>query len=82
MHVRIAQRGRELVKRSGIALEPAMRADQKQTRSRVVERVIRVKEPDDVFQLLVGHHAADEQDVGPGGVEQIGHRAIGSPVEM
>ena len=82
MDVGVAERRRQLVERRHVALEPALRADQEQPRPRVVERVIRVKEADHVFDLLVRHHTADEQDVGPGVVEQIGDRAIGVPVEM
>ena len=34
------------------------------------------------FELLVRHHPADEQDVGPGVVEQIGDRTVRRHVEM
>ena len=46
MDVRDAERRNQLVQRREIVLEPALRADQQQPRSRVEDRLIRIEEAD------------------------------------
>ena len=58
-----------------VALEPALRADDQQPRPRVERRVVGVEEADQILDLLVGDHPADEQDVGPVVVELLARPA-------
>ena len=80
--VRGIQRGRQLVERRQVPLEPALRADNQQPRSRVDERVVGVEVADQVLDLLVGDDAADKQDVGPVVVEILRHQPVRRPVEV
>ena len=44
--------------------------------------MIRVKESDQILDLLVGNHSADKENVRPRVVELIGHETVGTPIEV
>ena len=53
--------GDQLVQRRQVAFEPAVGADDQQPRPRVEHRVVGVEEADQILDLLVRDHPADEQ---------------------
>ena len=82
VHVAGAEPADQLVERSEVALEPALRADQQQARPRVEDRVVGVEPADHVLDLLVGDHPADEDDVGPLVVEVARDQPVRLAVEV
>ena len=72
----------QLVQRGNVSLESALGADEEQPRARVEEGLIGVKEPNEIFDLLVRDHPSDEQHVGPLVVEPARDQRVRLPLQM
>jgi hypothetical protein len=82
VHVTELQVVDQVIEVCHVALEHAEGSDDQQARARIEPRVVDVKEPNQILDLLVADDAAHEHDVGPGVVVLRSDEAVGRLVEM
>ena len=71
-----------MIQRGKVAFEEAEDTDDQQSGAAVDLRVVRVKEADEVLDLLVRDDAADEEDVCPVVVELTRDEVVGRQFEV
>src|SRR5262249_32254829 len=82
MYVRRVERRREMIQRGEVALASAVGADDDEAGGGIEDGVICMEEADEILNLLVRDHPADEHDVRPVIVEVLRQDPLRLAVEV